>query len=374
SQTILQNVLARSSGQAAAAGSAAEMAGQAAEAAQAATSAAEAATGGAQAAQAASAAQMAAAATHTAAGAAVKTAVYGAGKALAMKIIAAVAAVAVVAGGTVAAVHHFRNSGGNGPDTVVTQPASSKSAETLPAPTEQQPTVPEQPTEAPRPTVPPVPETPPMPTLPTEPETMEGSTEALSWGEAYQEVLEICRKDLQGGSNLEQSILPRYKGYFNGTEANLSNEFQYAVRDVNEDGTPELILAAYAFPELEKERGCLVFEVFTFDGAQAVPLFWNVRESLYRLEQVYVSENGTLWCTSGNSGHNPTYVFELPPGGTALKQTVFLDPIDGTNDFRVIVDGKQTGTMTMHEFWHEWIPVNAVLEYHEIWEDLQTSY
>lgn len=362
SAAILQNVLAGGSGQAAAAGSAAQMAGEAAE------SAAEAAANGAQ--TAANGIQMTgntagAAAAKTAAGTAVKHAVvHAAGKALAMKIVAAVAAVAVVTGGTVAAVHHFRNAGSS-PDTVITQLADTQEKETLPAPTRTEPATEEPQTTRPAPETAPVPtepETTSAPVLPTEPSEAETElpvteSEAEDWGDAwigaYQTVLDGYRDCMAEGPGGTSPYL-----YYECVRLTLeawdpSCRLVYGLYDVNGDGTPELVLAM----EIRLWNGApsyTEFEVYAFDGTGAVPL---CRELLEVEEVPVIGDNGTIWSTLREGESSPVTFYELPFHGSELVQTMHFDLI--------------TYEDTYFELYR---PENAVITYYSILESVPSTY
>ena len=370
SSAVLQNVLAGGSSQAAAAGSAAQMAGEAAE------SAAEAAVNGAQAA--ANGIQMTgstagAAAAKTAACTAVKHAVvHAAGKALAMKIVAAVAAVAVVTGGTVAAVHHFRNAG-SGPDTVITQPADTQEKETLPAPTKTEPATEESQTTRPAPETAPVPtepETTSAPVLPAEPETTSMPTEpseaetepvtesgAENWGNAwigaYQTVLDGYRDCMAEGLGGTSPYL-----YYECVRLTLeawdpSCRLVYGLYDVNGDGTPELVLAM----EILLWTGApsyTEFEVYAFDGTGAVPLCLGLLEEY---EVPVIGNNGTIWSTLREGESSSVTFYELPFHGSELVQTMHFDLI--------------TYEDTYFELYR---PENAVITYYSIQKSVPSTY
>ena len=368
SGTILQNVLAGSPGGTAAAaagtaeavGETAQAAVNAAQAAQAAGSAAQAAAGGIQ----MTGSTAGAAAAKTAACTAVKHAVvHAAGKALAMKIVAAVAAVAVVTGGTVAAVHHFRNAG-SGPDTVITQPADTQEKETLPAPTKTEPATEEPQTTWPAPETAPVPtepETTSAPVLPTEPS--EAETEPVTesgaedWGNAwigaYQTVLDGYRNCMAEGLGGTSPYL-----YYECVRLTLeawdpSCRLVYGLYDVNGDGTPELVLAM----EILLWTGApsyTEFEVYAFDGTGAVPL---CRELLKVDEVPVIGDNGTIWSTLREGESSSVTFYELPFHGSELVQTMHFDLI--------------TYEDTYFELYR---PENAVITYYSIQKSVPSTY
>ena len=351
SAPILQKVLAGGSGAAAVSGSAAQFTGEAAETAQAAASGAEAA----QTAGSAAAAQLASTAARTAAGGVIKqTAIHAAGKALAMKIVAAVASVAVVAGGTAAVAHHARNSGQSGPDTVIVESAETRALETLPAPT-----VPTPPTETPVPTRPPEPETPPVPTepethpipiLPTESETVEWGDE---WVGAFQTILAGYQDCMSGGLGGSSPYL-----YYECVRLTLeawdeSCRLVYGLYDVNSDGTPELVLAM----ETRLWTGQMSytpFEVYAFDGKGAVPL---CRELLEVYEVPVIGDNGTIWSTVREGDSSSVTFYELPYHGSELMQTMHFDLITSEDTF-----------------FEQYRPENAVITYYGILEPVPSTY
>ncbi|MBR0373212.1 MAG: RNA polymerase sigma factor [Mogibacterium sp.] len=99
--------------------------------------------------------------------------------------------------------------------------------------------------------------------------------------------------------------------------------FHYAVRDINGDGTDELILALYeSQPDFS---GWTPFEIYTFDGTKAVPLIRG-HEPNGTHPQIHFVEGGILCMDYGNS-YSTEWFYRLPAGGTELELIDRYEPI-----------------------------------------------
>ena len=130
---------------------------------------------------------------------------------------------------------------------------------------------------------------------------------------AYQNIIEGYREALAQGPDgdspyLQYEFVRNAAGQTDNT--NWQGTMNYAVYDVNGDGTDELIVASYY-----EETWYLAFEMYTYADGEAIPLF---REPEPDLERFYVAPDGILWTARGNGGIDPVNVYTLPAGGTAL--------------------------------------------------------
>ena len=239
-----------------------------------------------------------------AAGATVKTAI-------ASKILVGVALVTVLGGGTTAAVVHYNR------QVEQEQTVAEEAIPIEPTPEELMPEPPEEP---------PMPEESSVEESSVPEESSEVEEEPIpeekapvtdGWQDAYQQVLDgyqMCMSEGLGGSSpyLEYIWVQRTLEVQDG-----SRVLRYALHDVNHDGLLELVLAMeQAMNEEASELWYTPFEIYTFDGTQAVPLF---------LDHTMIDEDHTLeiWAAGGLSVSTlqagQTY-YSLPAGGAQLQQ------------------------------------------------------
>ena len=352
SQTVLQTVLAQSADQAAVGTAAGHIAG---------------------------------AAAREAAGYAAKTAAKGAAKgimarvaakAAAARLIAVLAGVAVLGGGTAAVVSHIQQKKQEAIAAATTQYEETEIPETRPVP--ETPPVPDIP---PAPTEPEVPEE--TSAIPTEPEPMseieteatEESSDDMFWVEEYEAILEGYRRCLAEGLEGSSPYL-RYGAIRSAIESkDGSLEIQYGLYDVNTDGVPEMILALRVLYD-EENMWWNPFEIYSYDEVNRFS-FHPFPEILKEYESLYIGADGTMWITSGNSGFNTVTFYSFPQNTYVVEKTDVFEPVSegGGNDFyrHITPDGSVIEVIPKNEFWTEHIPDDAEITWYSLSEPVSAD-
>lgn len=158
---------------------------------------------------------------------------------------------------------------------------------------------------------------------PAETEPAETSVQAISALDAYRGILEDYR-DLVKNGVAEDSPYRYYE--FPQYVLEYEEPFLYICRDLNGDGTEELVLFLWA--GYEGVFYYRPFEVYAFDGSKAVPLFPDVfREGVQNL---HVESGGTFRVDAGNGGYSDVDFYVLPDHAAALERTAHYTAIDYT--------------------------------------------
>lgn len=144
-----------------------------------------------------------------------------------------------------------------------------------------------------------------------EPETPVSDT---AWVDAYQQILDGCQQCMSEGPDGSSTFLEYIWVRRTLEVRDGSRALQYALHDVNHDGRLELILAMDQLLDDGSEEWRNPFEIYTFDGAAAVPLLKEYLDDDHSLE---------IWAAGGlsiSSLQDGQKFYGLPEGSAAVKE------------------------------------------------------
>ena len=134
--------------------------------------------------------------------------------------------------------------------------------------------------------------------------------------DAYQEVLRAYETSM----NADPATDPIYDTYdWARTWIDTRGEgasVEHAEVDLNGDGVPEMVMAAYVNYGDGWEEW-YPFEIYTYDGANAIALFVG---QITTADWLHLATDGTMWTTRGNADPTPVRRWELPAGATQLAE------------------------------------------------------
>lgn len=161
--------------------------------------------------------------------------------------------------------------------------------------------------------------------------------------------------DMEGMTGLAESS--RYT-----TVNNALNNAGYAIRDVNNDGTPELVIASVNNRDGNKCYGSSIYSLYTYANEKVVCLLDGYARNRYDL-----FEDGTVYNSgSGGAIYYVSATYELLPGGDSLKcKECYFTHERNDNYEDVAVYRNTTGSFETSESEETDMTIEAFFEYTE---------
>lgn len=161
--------------------------------------------------------------------------------------------------------------------------------------------------------------------------------------------------DIEGMTGLAESA--RYT-----TVNSTLNDSGYAVKDINEDGIPELIIASVNERSDDKCYGSTLYSLFTFADEKVVCLLDGYARNRYDL-----FEDGTVYNNgSGGAIYYVSTTYKLPPNGNSLKCIECYFTHEKNEDFEnIAVYHNTTGSWDISESEETDMTIDDFFEYTE---------
>lgn len=149
--------------------------------------------------------------------------------------------------------------------------------------------------------------------------------------EIYSELLEEFYEVIASGKTMSSELegaFAIYEGLGHLDVSEMLNEAGYAVKDVNGDGTPELLVGLVSAFEEGKAEGSILYALYTYSGEEPV----CVTESYVRDGYRWMGDGKFCYNGSGGAANSGFGVFSLPAVNTELvcEDFWFSDIKEGT--------------------------------------------
>lgn len=150
--------------------------------------------------------------------------------------------------------------------------------------------------------------------------------------EIYSGLLEEFYEVIASGKTMSSELegaFAIYEGLGHMDVSEMLNAAGYAVKDVNGDGTPELLVGLVSDYEEGKAEGNILYALYTYSGEKPV----CVTESYVRDGYRWMDDGKFCYTGSGGAANSGFGVFSLPAGSTELacEDFWFSDIKEGTD-------------------------------------------
>ncbi|MBQ5441122.1 MAG: hypothetical protein IIU36_02510 [Firmicutes bacterium] len=99
----------------------------------------------------------------------------------------------------------------------------------------------------------------------------------------------------------------------------------YSLYDINSDGTPEMVMGYPEFYPVDTDTNYTVFEIYAFDGKEAVPLRRTFETDF---DYINIYDDGTIGTHIGNGGDPNEEVYVIQENSAELEHTGTRDILD----------------------------------------------
>ena len=99
----------------------------------------------------------------------------------------------------------------------------------------------------------------------------------------------------------------------------------YSLYDINSDGTPEMVMGYPEFYPVDTDTNYTVFEIYAFDGKEAVPLRRTFETDF---DYINIYDDGTIGTHIGNGGDPNEEVYVIQENSAELEHTGTWDILD----------------------------------------------
>lgn len=99
----------------------------------------------------------------------------------------------------------------------------------------------------------------------------------------------------------------------------------YSLYDINSDGTPEMVMGYPEFYPVDTDTNYTVFEIYAFDGKEAVPLRRTFETDF---DYINIYDDGTICTHVGNGGDPNEEVYVIQENSAELEHTGTRDILD----------------------------------------------